>query len=340
MAVARTGRQRNAIDPTSMRLSDHFLLSDFMGCHSAYVKGYPNIFEDEGQAKIREGVCLAEQVLEPIVAESPVSVSYGYISPSLSQNIVKYQDPNKPSYHRWDAGAACDIVVHAMDRENVPPILIARAIDEEFPISRLITYSESSFICVAVRSEEVASGKPRRAFYENRYTGKHKGKPAFCTVPQNREAYFNSHKLPVPWRGQGYPSYHGGGIRQSHHIRTSKYTMLSDFLYSTYALTNGQKNCPTLTEDWVKKFSYGGWIYDKLLDRMSIQRLSIVRAYESPRWNKTDQYTWDKEFEIDFIPPSHVDPVDVAQAAAHISEIHAVSVDTRERRVCIKGFLA
>ena len=324
-------------DPTSIRLSDHFLLSDLMGCHSCYTKGYANVFDDKDGSKAEEGVCLAETVLEAVVALSPVSVSYGYISQPLAHHIVSYQDPKKKSYHQWNDGAACDIIVHNMDRGDTAPIYIARAIDSEFPVSRVITYSESPFICVATRRHEVLADRPRRAFYENRYMGHSKTKPLYTTIPQDRDSWFANHFLKHDWRGQGYPSYHGGGVRQTHHIRTSKYTMLSDFLYSTEALTKGKKNCPTLTSDWVAKFRHVGKVYDYILDTLKVNRLSIVRAYESPVWNKTPRHLWGEDFEIDFIPPVNVDANDVADTLLNKEGIIAVSVTPKERRVCICG---
>ena len=147
--------------PTEVRLSDHFLLSDLMGCHSVYAKGYRNVFNHGGviQAdKLREGRTLARKLLEPLVRRSRLSVTYGYISPELSRKIVKYQDPDKPSYHRWDAGAACDVVLHNYLHTGLPPICAACWIDENLPVSRTITYSESPCICVATRAEEVAKG--------------------------------------------------------------------------------------------------------------------------------------------------------------------------------------
>ena len=44
------------------------MLSDLMGCHSVYAKGYRNVFEHNGiiQAdKMREGCTLARGLLEP-----------------------------------------------------------------------------------------------------------------------------------------------------------------------------------------------------------------------------------------------------------------------------------
>ncbi|MGZ7230907.1 hypothetical protein ACXWOM_10635, partial [Streptococcus pyogenes] len=76
---------------------------------------------------------------------------YGFISPELSRKIVKYQDPDKPSHHRWDLGAAADICVHDWVQTLAPgavgttgaPVHFALRHLRDLPISRLITYSES-----------------------------------------------------------------------------------------------------------------------------------------------------------------------------------------------------
>jgi hypothetical protein len=327
------------VDPTSVRLSENFLLSDLCGGHSFYVRGIPNVFDDPTGIKIVEGVCLAETVLEPIVQTSPISISFGYVGDSAAGKLHgNYPNPDATSLHQWSNGAACDIVVHNLDALDISPITIARAIDEEFPMNRTITYSESPFICVGTKAAEINSDRPRKAFYENRYEGVYKAKPKFTTIPQNREAFFRTHRLEHNWRGGGHPSYHGGGVRQVHHIRTSRFTMLSDFLYSTEALTEGHKNCPTLTEDWVKKFKRVGTLYDGILTTLGIHRLSIVRAYESAGWNKGHAYRWtDNTFEIDFIPSSLINPDEVAQAASKLKGVVSVSVDDSERRVSVKG---
>lgn len=299
----KVSEESAVVDPTTVRLSEHFLLSDLIGCHSVYTKGYANLFDDPDGSKLAEGECLAQTVLEPIVADSPISVSYGYISLDLARQIVKYQSPEKPSYHQWNAGAACDLIVHELDRQDVAPIWIARAIDEEFPTSRTITYAESSYICVATRRNEVEENKPRRAFYENRFKGTGV-KPQFLEVWKDREAYFKNIKTSFPWRGQGYPSYHGGGRRQVHHIRVGRYAMLSDFLYSTRAVTEGLKNCPTLCDNWLVKFEHVGRIYSDILKAIGCNRLSIVRAFESPSWSSDSRHHWVDEFRLEMVPPA------------------------------------
>lgn len=323
------------VDPTTVRLSEHFLLSDFMGNHSVFTKGLKNIFVDPTGEKLAEGRHLCETLLEPLLDKyGPMSISYGYISPELSRHIVTYQDPTKPSYHRWDKGAAADICLHHPLRSKAP-IEVAHEIDEEYAYSRMITYSESPFICVATQINE--GDNPRKAFYENRYTGKARVKPEYIkksNTAEGRKKQASEIALKHDWKGAGYPTYHGGGIRQLQHVATSKYSRASDFLYSTYAIRKGIANAPNLN-DVGEVFRRAGAAYDELLKRLNVPRLSIVRGFESFRFNDYPLFSWKQHFAIDCIPPAYLTANDVADVALVMlgSHFSTVSVDNERGSV-------
>lgn len=274
--------------PSEVRLSANFLLSDFMGCNSVYTKGYPNVFHDPSGKKLKEGVALCEYVLEALLEQyGQLSISYGYISPDLSEEIVTYMDPGRPSYHRWDKGAACDVLLHDPVNRGEAPVYSAFRIDEELPMSRVISYSESPYICLATNLAEIESGKFRRALYENRYIGQRK--PQYIPYPSSLDAraeQVRAHTLTHDWRGAGYPTYHGGGKRQLHHVRTSKYTMLSDWLYSDEGVRKGCRNVPP--RNYYNKFRAMGDVYDtlviQLLHEYGPGRLPIIEGYSSPEY--------------------------------------------------------
>lgn len=323
--VTRTRRGAKAVDPTQVRLSKHFLLSDLMGCNSVYRLGHSNVFSDPDGSKLAEGRYLAEQVLEPVLHRSPVSVSYGYISRDLAAKIVKYQSADKPSYHQWNDGAACDLLLHKRDRRGIAPIYTAKNMDRDYPLSRLITYSESPFICAATKLAEKDT-EPRRAFYENRFEGVARTKPKFIKVPWDRKGYFCNHELDHDWRGAGYPTYHGGGHKQLHHIRVGKYNMLSDFLYSTEAMEKGHKNFPPITNAVLKKFKQAAALYAELLDGMKIPRLSIVRAYESVLWSKDETRNWTGDcFSLDMVLPEGCEVEEFYDVVSTLSRVRACS---------------
>lgn len=319
-------------NPTEIRMSEHFLLSDLMGCNSIYAKGHRNVFDLHDRAKMREGRTLAESLLEPLLERSRLSVTYGYISPELSRKIVKYQDPDKPSYHRWDAGAACDVVLHQYVAANVPSVYAACWIDENLPTSRTITYSESDCICVATRHAEVQSGKPRRALYENRYQGPDAAKPLYINY-SNNERRRDEQKVEIAkgiekhgWKGAGYPTYHGGGIKQAQHYRTSKYTLLSDFLMSEEAMTLGRVNMPQLTQRGLVRFRRAGAVYDSLLAATGARRISIIQAFQAEEWRGPAKSNWKDGAYIILCPPEGLHPDTLAHEAGHIGAVSDVRV--------------
>lgn len=296
-------------DPRNIWLSDNFRLSDFLGNHSVYARGIPNHFywedgEDEGRLDNATALCTA--ALEPILEEyGPMSISYGYISPEFSRATVKYQDPDKPSHHRWDLGAAADIVVHRWVqghsfKKKVPlanlfmdentrtsPIALAHAIDSELqvPYSRMITYSESPCVCVAVKHSEVEDGRPRKAFYENRYMGAQKAKPLYIQMPSTMQKSrglesLQTERLPFPWEGSGSPTYHGGGVRQYQHTRVSRYTTVLDWLFNLQSISTGVRNTPALNSPEVQDgFAAAGILFDHIQDHIGVPRISILGGY-------------------------------------------------------------
>lgn len=326
------------------RLSEHFLLSDFLGCHSVYSKGYANAmpFDRMTGKRMENAEALCEELLEPILQEwGPFTIGYGYISPELSRQIVKYQDPDKPSHHRWDLGAAADVCVHDWvnhdaDEASGSPIALAHAIHRSGkPYSRMITYSESPFICLAASAQEIADRDPRWAFYENRYTGKPKVKPdyrQYATIAAKAKAYgeLNDAGLKHGWRGAGYPTHHGGGFQQYQHMRVSDYTMVSDWLLDLQSIANGQKNIPSLDRDDVQDaFAAAGLIYDRMIELTGCQRFSIVSGYVSHLSKyfrkETDWRSGRVRFEI--IPPSTWLPEEVADACSEMNDQVDFEVD-------------
>jgi hypothetical protein len=297
---------KKQIDPTKVRLSKHFLLSDFMGCNSVYTKGLQNRIYDKDAGKIEEGIHLCESILEPVLEEfGPVTVTYGYISPLLSQQIIKYQDPSKKSFHRWDLGAACDIIPHDVVQDDCPinssPIMFALEVDDLVDAyARIITYSESPGICVA---SSTGDNGDNRAFYENVYEGTPKVKPKFLRhqTGKARDKRYNelvAMGFKHPWKGAGYPTHHGGGEPQFHHIRVSHYTMVSDYMYNRDKVSRGEPNEPTA--DAVEKMEILGHLYDWLIENGDYLRLSIVKAYDRTGHRYTEYI---EGLSMDLIPP-------------------------------------
>lgn len=296
--------KRAGVGPLT-RISPHFILADFLGNHSVFSRGLVNVMDEDAATaiKLQNLTALCHEGLEPVMEKwGPMSISYGYISPDLSRALVKYQDPDKPSHHRFDLGAAADICVHEWvqdefvtledlflpDSVRSAPIALAHGIDQmDIPYSRIITYSESPFLCLAVSGAEVERRQPRKAFYENRYQGRKGDKPEYIQLSSQatRNRHFQQLQeqgLEHPWRGEGYPTYHGGGFRQYHHMRVSRYTMVSDFLINLQSIANGAKNVPAFNLDSVQDaFAAAGLAYDWLVKELRIKRATILDAYTS-----------------------------------------------------------
>lgn len=324
--------------PSQVRLSDSFLLSDFMGNNSVYTKGLRNIFDFDDK-KLAQGRYLCEALLENLLLDfGPMSISYGYISPELSGHIVKYMNPNEPSYHRWEKGAAADILIHDILDEDFAPVHLAHAIDAGYEYSRMITYSESPYICVATNIEEPA-GSPRCAFYENRYTGVPKAKPQYIKKPNSLEARaMEGSRLVLPhgWIGAGYPTYHGGGTRQVQHIRVSKYSMISDYLYDDRIVMNGgyQK---VIWDEYRRQFRRAGRVYDHLIETLQVRRISIVSGFKSALSLNKRGSNWEECFDIDVIPPLGVSQADVVEAAYASDLVEHADYSGLDDRVNIRG---
>jgi hypothetical protein len=342
------------LNPTKTRLSPHFLLSDMMGNDSVYSQGLRNVFnKGPGQdVRLANARALCENALEPILAMvGSFSISYGFISPELSGHIVKYQDPRLPSHHRFDLGAAVDICPHAWVQSIAPgvintdsPIEFALTHLHELPLSRLITYSESPYICVAVSADEVRNGSPRRAWYENRFEGRKGAKPKYLKYPTasaRTRALDNICKcgLEHDWVGKGFPSYHGGGRRQLHHRRVSQYTVMSDWLYDEDWVTEGVKNVPSfLDPDVMDAFELAGQAYDKLLDATGLPRFSIVSGYTSPKSkNWIEGHDWRGDLiEFELVPPAYTTPGDVILSLLFGKWPKDILLDKFEDRLIVK----
>ena len=348
-------------DPRDDFLSEHFRLSDFLGNHSVYAKGYSNDAPRLSALQRENAEALCTEALEPLLERfGPLSIAYGLISPDFSRRTVKYQDPDKPSHHRWDLGAAADVISHkwvqglphepdlmqlfASDVTRTSPALLAHAIDDTLavPYSRLISYSESAFLCIAVSATEVASARPRKAFYENRFAGVPRAKPEYIqqATPAARQrvrAELQQDGLPSPWQGGGFPSYHGGGIQQYQHMQVSKYTTVLDWLFNLKSISSGHKNIPALVSDEVQDaFAAAGLVYDYLVDRTLIPRFSILGGYvcrSHPDF--TPEVDWrNPSISFEIAGPATCEVSDLCEAFAYVLPDY-VTVEETERGAII-----
>lgn len=235
-----------------------------------------------------------------MVTGKAFSISYGWIHPRLSEKIVRWKKPTDPSYHRWDDGAACDINFHGITytpyhmnseldndvelQDALSPLGIASILNgsrDWAPIlDRTITYSESPYICIgAAPTTRTGQGK----WYENRFEGETGVKPRFITY---KGGTHSRNRLPVrslelDWRGQGWPSHHGKGVRQYQHIRTSYYSVMSDWLYDRdnvhFGVANRMPMSTTRYEVLKQAMHLAGRTYD-VLQTIAPSHVSILEG--------------------------------------------------------------
>lgn len=318
-----------AIEPTTVRLSESFLLSDFMGCDSVYRYGYPNPIYDSDLLKMLEGTNLADTIDRIQEYRGPISIAYGYICPELSRKVVHYQSPDKPSYHRWDDGAAADLCFHV---QRGAPIYSAFKIDERETYSRMITYAESRMVCFATKVGEMGGG--RRAFYENRYMGVRQPQHVkYSSNQTSRDKAKTEHELEHDWRGQGHPSYHGKGRLQFQHTHVGQCVLLSDLLYKAEYVHKGIKNLPPLTQPLkLARFNDNAKLVGDAISEMVelfATRFSIVHAYE----RRGTSNNWEEEgASFTIVPPRSLsdDPMNVAHQIEKRTAFKVIGV----RKVC------
>lgn len=280
--------------PWSWRLNEHFVLSDFMYSDSIIRRGLVNKFDGGNETVISNCMQLAGFLEELVDQYGPVSVTYGYISPEVSMKTVKWRNPADPSYHRWDDGAAADVIFHdwvspkrnegiwaALDEPDASPMMLAREIAQEHDFSRMITYSESQSICIGVDR----NSKPRRAFYENRWAGEQGKKPIYVThrnIP-DRETVRNN-LTQHGWVGGGRPSYHLKGKQQYQHIRCGKYLTLLECLRDPYNLRYGTPNRPPTTKRGQKNFMRVAYAMSRFIEwynfHVGLGSISVIAGHK------------------------------------------------------------
>jgi hypothetical protein len=286
------------VDPTKVRMSKTFMLSDFVGNYSTFHSGIRNpVYEDQAE-QIKEGKVLAEYLDTLQSTLGVCRVSYGLIHPSHSEQTVKWKPGNLPSLHRWDDGACADVCFVHRDRFmgslghwddcQDAPINTALWISREHPsFTRMITYSQSPWICIGVKTGE----NPRLRFYENRFIGEGV-KPEFIKHNGNAPVYL---KLYHGWKGEGVPVKR----KQYQHVQVSATTYLSDYLYDKNKVHKGVSNLPPMNGNrasFMRNLQRAGRILDRVHEIFG-SRVSIVKAYDCDKPNE-----FRDGFNIEFIP--------------------------------------
>lgn len=312
-----TYASQSNINPLFTRMGDNFVLADFMYNDSVIRKGDANYMPD-----FRKNVRLSAHIYAMSAFANTLvdnfglcSISYGFISPEQSERRVKWKDPTAPSYHRWDDGCAADFIFHGYARNPndwfSSTVYLSTLIMEKMDVSRMITYSESPYICLSTGTSPTKA--KRNAIYWNVYEGKERTKPAYYSLSKNDiekiKNGMNCDKLIVAKalirkhasKGESYPTYHGGGVKQVQHIRLGSYLMLSDILRPienvcvSYSRRDGPRHCrPPIRPELIDSLKLKATVLNNILEHYyetpsgtltsssgisSPPRISILSAY-------------------------------------------------------------
>lgn len=144
-----------------MRLSEHFLLLDFLysqstldcvaRCNDLVSDSIDSLKKDSQE--ITEGRYLCDTVLKPIIAKhGPISIAAGLWLRDLPGAGATF-DANGPHLWRQETGAATDIVVHSWVNLNKNPTYFPDTLPGSgIKYNRVITYRGPEFFCLASRS--------------------------------------------------------------------------------------------------------------------------------------------------------------------------------------------
>ena len=142
------------------RLSDHFILLDFLADHAIYRSGIPLSFNEtwnDEHDSLARGLC--NKLLEPLMATfGPVSVSDAFWPPALSSCHHKAGGPK----HRWTGGeATIDIAPYRLVDKGKTGSALKREVDHLSLIDdcrdRVLSYPNTEFLCVTYKASNARS---------------------------------------------------------------------------------------------------------------------------------------------------------------------------------------
>ena len=165
-------RDVRAIDTLARtRLSQHFLLRDFLFSSHAAAMGASNLPEDPRVA-IRAGRQLCEQVLEPILKEfGHFAITYGYQSREVTEAnwppARRRVDRLSSTPHQWDRRtfgeevyARVDILPFAVEDGTATKRQFGHWLMHNLDIDLLMQWTRSNVACITI------SPRPRRVWME------------------------------------------------------------------------------------------------------------------------------------------------------------------------------
>lgn len=203
---------------TRTRLSENFILRDFMYSTQAEVLRLPNLPEDPDMV-IKAGKVLCEKVCEPVLARwGRFAITFGY----QSRGLIEYgtspnQNPRSSHPHQWDRGtfgekvyARIDILPYCVEDGQVDRYEFGRWMMDNLDICLLMQWQKSNVYCITV------GPKPRRVWLEwvpqghgdnksnkKEFMGTHYWQKVWPTLPHDkRPKHGPSHTAGKMWWGK------------------------------------------------------------------------------------------------------------------------------------------
>lgn len=153
------------------RLSENFILRDFLYSTTSAVLGFPNT-PDDPQMVIRAGQSLCQKVLEPLLAQfGKFSITFGYQCRAVANLAVSpahlRNNPNVSNPHQWDrctfgseVYARVDIWPFCVEDGEVSKKSYGNWVMQNLDVDLLMQWTRSNVFCITI------SPMPRRVWFE------------------------------------------------------------------------------------------------------------------------------------------------------------------------------
>jgi hypothetical protein len=257
------------------RLSDHFILLDFLYDRDNYSKPTPLKGNFLSSESVGYGALLCQNLLEPMMEQfGPCSIAAGV--------VLHGNDQHASGPHGWyrARGAAADVAFHnwvnpteahphGMDPASMIPQMTQMM---DIPYTRLITYAGSEFMCLAYHPNQLS-----RSTHINRRQKDGVGKPYYRSLKPSELATVraNPHWRRLP----GEPIYHTRKHLRAQHVRVGRFFTMLDFCRSVTALEHGLSSVPPVFSiPHITTCHQAAKLLDPLVD--AIGRLSITSGIE------------------------------------------------------------
>lgn len=197
---------------TRTRLSQNFILRDFLYSARAEVLGQHNRPSDDPEMVVTAGKKMCADILEPMLARfGRFAITYGYQNRTLIEAGYPKSKPHSSSPHQWDRGtfgnrvyARVDILPFCVEDGHVDKYEIGRWMMANLDVDLVMMWHYSNVLCITISPE------PRRVYLEWVPQGQGDGN-------SNRRTYVGEHywqrewpDLPADERPRFGPSATGG----------------------------------------------------------------------------------------------------------------------------------